>query len=39
MSLAALQLLLLVIAVAIGVLGLTFGGMYLLNKSVDQSGR
>jgi hypothetical protein len=32
-------LLLLVIAVAVFVLGLCFGGMYVLNKSVDQSGR
>jgi hypothetical protein len=34
-----MQLLLLVIAVAIIVLGLTFTGMYCLNKSVDQSDR
>ena len=39
MSLAALQLLLLVIAVAIVVLGLAFGGMSLLNMYVDQRGR
>ena len=39
MSLAAVELLLLVIAVAICVLGLACCGMYLLNKSVDQSGR
>jgi hypothetical protein len=32
-------LLLLVIAVAVVVLGIAFTGMYLLNKSVDQSGR
>jgi cytochrome c-type biogenesis protein CcmH/NrfG len=32
-------LLLLVIAVAVCVLGLAFTGVYLLNKSVDQSGR
>ena len=35
----ATQLLLLVIAVAIVVLGLAFTGIYLLNKSIDQSGR
>jgi hypothetical protein len=34
-----MQLLLLVIAVAICVLGLSFTGMYYLNKSVDQSDR
>jgi hypothetical protein len=34
-----MALLLLVIAVAIFVLGLAFTGVYLLNKSVDQSGR
>ena len=34
-----MALLLLVIAVAIFVLGLTFAGIYALNKSVDQSGR
>ncbi len=39
MSLAAVQLLLLVIAVSIIVLGLVCTGMYFLNKSVDQSGR
>jgi hypothetical protein len=39
MSLAAVQLLLLVIAVSIFVLGLACAGMYFLNKSVDQSGR
>jgi hypothetical protein len=39
MSLAAVQLLLLVIAVSIFVLGLVTAGMYFLNKSVDQSGR
>ena len=34
-----MALLLLVIAVAIFVLGLSFAGMYFLNKSVDDSGR
>jgi hypothetical protein len=34
-----MQLLLLVIAVAVCVLGLSFTGIYFLNKSVDQSGR
>ena len=34
-----MALLLLVIGVAVFVLGLSFAGMYLLNKSVDQSGR
>jgi hypothetical protein len=34
-----MALLLLVIAVAVCVLGLSFTGMYFLNKSVDQSGR
>ena len=34
-----MALLLLVIAVAIVVLGISFTGMYFLNKSVDQSGR
>jgi hypothetical protein len=32
-------LLLLVIAVAVFVLGISFAGAYALNKSVDQSGR
>jgi hypothetical protein len=34
-----MALLLLVIAVAVFVLGLSFTGIYLLNKSIDQSGR
>jgi hypothetical protein len=34
-----MALLFLVIGVAVCVLGLAFTGMYLLNKSVDQSGR
>jgi hypothetical protein len=34
-----MALLLLVIGVAVFVLGLSFAGMYLLNKSVDQAGR
>jgi hypothetical protein len=34
-----MALLMLVIAVAVVVLGISFTGMYLLNKSVDQSGR
>ena len=33
-----MQLLLLVIAVAVGVLGLAFTGMYLLDKSVNKNG-
>jgi hypothetical protein len=38
-ELRAMQLLLVVIATAICVLGLAFLGMYLLNKSIDQSDR
>ncbi len=34
-----MDLLLLVIATSIVVLGISFAGIYLLNKSVDQSGR
>jgi len=34
-----MQLLFLVIAVALCVLGISFGAMYYLNKSVDPSGR
>lgn len=34
-----MQLLLVVIAVALCVLGLSFAGMYYLNKAVDQSDR
>jgi hypothetical protein len=34
-----MQLLLLVIAVAVVVLGATLTGMYLLNKSIDGSSR
>jgi len=34
-----MQLLLLVIAVALVVLGITFTGMYLLNRSIDGSSR
>jgi hypothetical protein len=34
-----MNLLLLVIAVAIVVLGLAFTGMYCLNKSIDGTGR
>ena len=34
-----MALLFLVIGVAVCVLGLAFTGKYLLNKSVDQSGR
>lgn len=37
-SLTSLPLLGLVVAVSIIVLGLTFAGLYFLNKSVDQSG-
>ena len=33
-----MQLILLVIAVALCVLGLAFAGMYFLNKSVDRTG-
>ncbi len=33
-----MALLLLVVAVAVFVLGLSFTGMYLLNKSIDRSG-
>jgi uncharacterized protein YneF (UPF0154 family) len=35
----AMQLLLVVIATVICVLGLAFLGMYLLNRSIDQSDR
>ncbi len=34
-----MQLLLLVIAVAVVVLGGSFAGMYFLNRSIDQTGR
>jgi putative copper export protein len=34
-----MQLLLVVIAVVVSVLGLAFAGMYFLDKSIDQSGR
>jgi hypothetical protein len=34
-----MQLLLLVIAVALVVLGITFTGMYLLNRAIDGSSR
>ncbi len=34
-----MALLLMVIAVCLFVLGLSFAGIYFLNKSVDQSGR
>jgi uncharacterized protein YoxC len=35
---AAVQLALVVVAVALVVLSISFVGMYLLNKSVDQNG-
>ncbi len=34
-----MNLLLLVIGLAIVVLGITFGGMYLLNKAIDDTNR
>jgi hypothetical protein len=34
-----MQLLFVVIAVVLCVLGLVFAGVYYLNKSIDQSGR